>query len=162
MNNNTGFGPKNEEEELVFAEERARFDAQMEINQGLRQFHMNEARLAAKMGVRYSKLKDMLSDDGDLTVRALGRIRYVFTRESAKVLASITEPLRQVCPDARATSHHFDSKTGLWVFVFLGANLKPVRLHTDLCDTWVVTQGLCEAKLNCLEDTLKAIAQRLG
>jgi transcriptional regulator with XRE-family HTH domain len=68
------FGPQNEEEARIYAEENFRIDVQMLIHDLMEQKGINQRQLAERLGVTESRVSQFFSDRFNMTVRKLAGV----------------------------------------------------------------------------------------
>lgn len=68
------FGPKNQEEAVIFAIEELRADVQYDILRSLKEAGLSQAQLAKKMGVSAAWVSQLLSDEANLTVESIAKV----------------------------------------------------------------------------------------
>ena len=71
------FGPQNEEEALVFAEENFRVDVQHKIHKLMVVQGISDKDLAERLGVTEEDVEGFLGDDAMIDLRMLARIFHV-------------------------------------------------------------------------------------
>lgn len=70
------FGPKNAEEERIYAEENFRIDVQMLIHDVMEKKGINQRELAQRLGVTEARVSQFFSDRFNMTVRKLAGVFY--------------------------------------------------------------------------------------
>lgn len=75
------FGPRNESEEIVFAEEGFLVDVQVTIHELMLKHRVSKKKLAEKLGITTHELNRFFTGDHDLTVREVGRIFHALGLE---------------------------------------------------------------------------------
>jgi predicted XRE-type DNA-binding protein len=68
---NNGFGPQNEEEERIFAEENFRIDVQVALRELMVEKGVTQKELARRLHVSESRVSQIFSDEFNMTVRKL-------------------------------------------------------------------------------------------
>ena len=70
-------GPRNKDEEVIFAEEEFRVHVQHTIQKLLNDKSLTHAQLATALGVTEARVSQIFSSQCNLTLRMLGRVFYV-------------------------------------------------------------------------------------
>lgn len=77
------FGPKNQEEAVIFEIEALRANVQYDILRALKESGLSQAQLARKMGVSAAWVSQLLSDEANLTVESIAKVYFALGRECA-------------------------------------------------------------------------------
>lgn len=73
----SGFGPKNEREAEIFSATSLITRVQYEIEKAMKLRGLSQKNLADRLNVTPSRVNQMLNDNGNMTLRTLGRIAHV-------------------------------------------------------------------------------------
>ena len=84
------FGPQNEAEEAVFAEEAFRVDVQVAIHELMEEKGVSQRELANRLGVSEARVSQIFSDACNITIRRLARIFHALG-ETAQVVVGHRE-----------------------------------------------------------------------
>jgi transcriptional regulator with XRE-family HTH domain len=77
VESDSAFGPQNEEEELIFAEEAFRVDTQVKIHELMIRKGLSQRDLAERLKVSEARVSQFFSDKFNMTVRKLAKIFFV-------------------------------------------------------------------------------------
>jgi len=75
------FGPRNAQEELVFAEERFRIGVQYMIRKAMKRNYVSNTKLADLLGAPKSFVDRLFAADCEITIRELARVFHVLKDE---------------------------------------------------------------------------------
>ena len=98
-NERPAIGPRDAEEELIFAAERLRTSVQRTIHRLLRQKGISQHELGRRLGVTDACVSQYFGDDCNLTIRLLARIFHALGEECA--LTVVSERLAGNAPSMR-------------------------------------------------------------
>lgn len=76
VDSDSAFGPQNEEEALVFAEEAFRVDTQTKIHELMLEKGLTKKDLAERLKVSGARISQVFSDRANLTIRNVARIFF--------------------------------------------------------------------------------------
>lgn len=88
------FGPKDNEEAVIFAVEELRASVQYEILRQLKIAGLSQAQLAARMGVSAPWVSQLLSDDANLTIESVAKVYAALGRKCNMVTEPVVEERR--------------------------------------------------------------------
>lgn len=91
MSNETIFGPQNEAERLIYAEESLLCDVQELICETLHDKGMTRAELAFNMAITPARVTRILNGEESLTLRTLARVFYALGESCAVVRVTSNE-----------------------------------------------------------------------
>lgn len=95
------FGPKNNQEAVIFAVEELRASVQYDILRHLKTAGISQAQLAARMGVSAAWISQLLSDDANLTLESVAKV-YAALGQKCSVVAEAAVEERRAQPEFRA------------------------------------------------------------
>lgn len=90
MANIMKLGPKNRDEELIFAEEEFRVHVQHSLQSLLNEKKLSHSQLAERLNVSEARVSQIFSSQCNLTLRMLGRVFYVLGERARLTWDSLT------------------------------------------------------------------------